>query len=194
MITTTKVPDPVELFRGERQREWVEQMQTPEGLDPAGDVTGRWSGAAYGRVCDVARRLRWAGFVPDLQPLGPRGGQRWVLDTADYDPARGEVAALLETSGGSIARSLAPASEVEDVTRALHDDAELRAKARRLLDAISRPHQNQFGGFDAARLARRLSDAEAEIAGALATDWDWTTPTALADLEDVTRAVAAWWR
>jgi hypothetical protein len=72
-------------------------MLNPDtGLHPSDKERGVWYYQYINRIEALVEALRCAGFAVNRRALGPRGGNRWVLELTDHNEARGLAYSLRE--------------------------------------------------------------------------------------------------
>jgi hypothetical protein len=115
------------LFKGDRQQEWIRWMLDHGcGLHPADGNTGRSGSSAATRILNLLDRLYWSGFTVDQRPIGPKGGNRYVL-TAGPDPDLADARATAR----SVLNSLCYSNTAAAVDRHIDGFIALTAEQRK---------------------------------------------------------------
>jgi hypothetical protein len=81
------------IARGPRQKRWLQQMLTAEGLNPTDGEYGRFSRALWRRIDAFTDDLALAGYAVQTLPLGPQG-QGWTVITG-YVPGAAPLLAAI---------------------------------------------------------------------------------------------------
>lgn len=78
--TSIDLAEAQRLATGHRQEEWLAALLDGEsGFLPGNWTSGKWGSKTYQRIVGFLHDLSCAGYIIEQQPLGPRGGLRYVI-------------------------------------------------------------------------------------------------------------------
>lgn len=148
------------LVRGTRQARWLDAMLTPEGLHHADGKRGRYSAGVHRDVATFVSRCRCAGWRVTTRTV--RGSIRFLLDSSDYDPERGEAHGILREEW------------TDELVSELTANAQLRQRSAQLVAAAKATGWWCLSSSECVRFARQLSDPQTEVLVSLMVDGDNT--------------------